>query len=704
MAKAARERLARLLAGEEAVAFSAQLSVPSDTLHLEVDGVGQVRLPVRQAQAKKLCGVARPAHFGHREETILDPAVRDTWEISPDLVSLGGPSWAPALEGALTELADELGVPAGNRLEAELHALLVYGPGQFFVPHQDTEKNDAMIGTLTVTLPSSHTGGEFIVEHGGQSVTYRSSRDSLSLVAFYADCLHQVTPVRTGYRVVLTFNLLMRGTPATGSADGPVPELAGCLAEHFSSPEQVRYGSSEPPKRLVYLLDHKYTERGLRWDKLKGADAERATLLRAAADKADCETVLALAEIKETWDTEARKITYLIDSSLTLDWWTSPSGGEAISLYIRDAEICASTPTAELKPYQSEYTGYMGNWGGTKDRWYRRAAIVMWTRERSFAAQAEASGLWALDELRRLADAGDLAAARAAASSVESFWAVSVSAQPRAFERTLNVAVVLDAPETATMLLRPFCVEMLTPDHAGALLALAGHYGPEWMGGMLAVWFGERSRAYHDAELRRPEWLASLPGLCEALGGEGGVTRGLLTRSWRWLSDQIRIWLGNSAVTPGRRISANSAIRWRACWKPPPWPARPACGMRSSVSCASAATNCARSWSRCCGVRRRCPRPTGRLRAWTRSRACARRASASSSHGRCAPRTTGRSRGAIPAAVNCVSRSASSSAIAPVAHSNGRSPRRAASTSSSRSARRSCLSGIRPCARAARTP
>ncbi len=549
MAKAARERLARLLAGEEAVAFSAQLSVPSDTLHLEVDGVGQVRLPVRPAQAKKLCGVARPAHFGHREETILDPAVRDTWEISPDLVSQGGPSWAPALEGALTELADELGVPAGNRLEAELHALLVYGPGQFFVPHQDTEKNDAMIGTLTVTLPSSHTGGEFIVEHGGQSVTYRSSRDSLSLVAFYADCLHQVTPVRTGYRVVLTFNLLMRGTPAAGSAVGPVPELAGCLAEHFCSPEQVRYGSSEPPKRLVYLLDHSYTERGLRWDKLKGADAERAMLLRAAADKADCEAGLALAEIKETWDTEARKITYLIDSSLTLDWWTSPSGGEAISLPIRDAEICASTPTAELKPYQSEYTGYMGNWGGTKDRWYRRAAIVMWTRERSFAAQAEASGLWALDELRRLADAGDLAAARAAASSVESFWAASVSAQPRALEQSLSVAVVLDAPQTATMLLRPFCVEMLTPDHAGALLALAGHYGPEWMGGMLAVWFGERSRAYHDAELRRPEWLASLPGLSEALGNTGGVTRGLLTGSWRWLSDQIRSWLGYSAVS-----------------------------------------------------------------------------------------------------------------------------------------------------------
>ena len=544
MAKAARERLARLLGGEEAGAFSGQVSLPADLLRLEVEGVGPIRLPVKPAQAKKLCAVASPAKFGYRDETILDPAVRDTREISPDLVSLD----VPGLDAALAELADDLGIPAGCRMEAELHALLVYGPGQFFVPHTDTEKNDAMIGTLTVTLPSSHTGGEFIVEHGGKSVTYRSTRDSLSLVAFYADCLHQVTPVRTGYRVVLTFNLLMRGTPAA-SADGPVGELARYLGEHFSSPEQVRYGSSEPPKRLVYLLDHSYTERGLRWDKLKGADADRAALLRAAADKADCEAVLALAEIKETWDTEARKITYLISSELTLGWWN----GEAISLYVRDAEICASTPTAEMKPYQSEYTGYMGNWGSTKDRWYRRAAIVVWPREWSFAAQAEASGLWALRELRRLVDAGDLTAARAEASSVESFWANSVSAQPRAFEQTLDTALVLEAPEAATMLLRPFRVEMLTPDHAKAILGLAGHYGPQWTAGLLGVWFDERSRTYRDAELRRPNWVAALPGLCEALGDEGGVTRELLTRSWRWLSYQIQLWLRHPAVSTAEK-------------------------------------------------------------------------------------------------------------------------------------------------------
>ncbi len=45
-------------------------------------------------------------------------------------------------------------------------------------------RDDAMIGTLVVTLPSAHTGGELIVEHGGESVACRSSKDSLSVVAF----------------------------------------------------------------------------------------------------------------------------------------------------------------------------------------------------------------------------------------------------------------------------------------------------------------------------------------------------------------------------------------------------------------------------------------------------------------------------------------------------------------------------------------
>src|SRR3954462_649451 len=229
MAKTARERLARLLRdSEQAVSFSAQLLVPPHVLQLEVSGIGPVSLPVRAPLAKKLIATARPAVFGRGEETLTDTSVRDTWELTPDQVTLGGPGWTALMERALEHFRDELGLPRTSRLRAELHAMLVYGKGQFFLPHQDSEKDDAMVGTLVVSLPSAHTGGELVVEHGGESITYRTSKEEMSFVAFYADCCHQVKPVKSGYRVTLTLNLLADSeTNAQGA--GPVADLAHCL-------------------------------------------------------------------------------------------------------------------------------------------------------------------------------------------------------------------------------------------------------------------------------------------------------------------------------------------------------------------------------------------------------------------------------------------------------------------------------------------
>jgi hypothetical protein len=62
---------------------------------------------------------------------------------------------------------------------------------------------------------------------------------------------------------------------------------------------------------------------------------------------------------------------------------------EEISLTIRDAEVSATTSSADLTPYASEYEGYMGNYGNTLDRWYRRAALVIWPRHQGFANRAK---------------------------------------------------------------------------------------------------------------------------------------------------------------------------------------------------------------------------------------------------------------------------------------------------------------------------
>ncbi len=78
----------------------------------------------------------------------------------------------------LDEVRGGLGLPPTITLRAELHAMLIYGKGQFFLPHQDSEKDDAMVGTLVVSLPSAHTGAELIVEPwaGRRSSGARSRR------------------------------------------------------------------------------------------------------------------------------------------------------------------------------------------------------------------------------------------------------------------------------------------------------------------------------------------------------------------------------------------------------------------------------------------------------------------------------------------------------------------------------------------------
>ena len=129
--------------------------------------------------------------------------------------------WNHTLRPILDGLRDDLGLPDGSRLTAELHSVLVYTPGQFFLPHQDSEKSDAHgRRTLTVTLPGRRTGGELVIDHAGEQVTYR-------VVGRRCCRSSRSTPTAgtrsrrsgRGYRVVLTYNLLAAAeTPPSGGA------------------------------------------------------------------------------------------------------------------------------------------------------------------------------------------------------------------------------------------------------------------------------------------------------------------------------------------------------------------------------------------------------------------------------------------------------------------------------------------------------
>lgn len=208
MATAARDRLASTLRGEAAPAFSVEVTAPTEALSLDIEGYGPLKFPVTPATARKLIALGRPAQFGRGGKTTAGPGARGTWEIPRHLVRA---RWnAAMLRVILATVREELGLPNEAELTAGLRSLLVYEPNQFFLAHQDWEKDDAMAGTLVVTLPSTYRGGDLLIGHDEEWKAYKGSPTVLSLVAFHADCQHEVLKVKSGYRLTLTYGLLPR--------------------------------------------------------------------------------------------------------------------------------------------------------------------------------------------------------------------------------------------------------------------------------------------------------------------------------------------------------------------------------------------------------------------------------------------------------------------------------------------------------------
>ncbi|MBL8398675.1 MAG: 2OG-Fe(II) oxygenase, partial [Candidatus Accumulibacter sp.] len=119
---------------------------------LEVADVGQISLPLLPAQAEQLIAVAEQAPYGRGADTLIDTAVRKTWQIAADRILLGGRHWENDLGQIVARSAVGLGVL--EPVTAELYKMLVYDAGSFFVSHRDTEKAPGMFATLVIVLPS----------------------------------------------------------------------------------------------------------------------------------------------------------------------------------------------------------------------------------------------------------------------------------------------------------------------------------------------------------------------------------------------------------------------------------------------------------------------------------------------------------------------------------------------------------------------
>ncbi len=557
MPVAARDQIARLLLGDSSRASHVgRLDVPLDRLRVRVDGVGDLRTPIPPAQAKQLRALGTAAPFGLGEQTLTDREVRDTWQLPLAAV---GVDWDDQLDAVLHEAREVLGLAPDCVLAADLHSALVYERGQFFAPHQDSEKEDSMVATLVVTLPCAHTGGELVVHDGGRVHAFAGSRTESTAVVFYADRLHEVRPVRTGHRISLTFNISIERS-ATGDTHPPdrrSARVADLLGRHFNERPASRWPGDTRmlPTRLAYLLDHQYTQRGLGWSRLKGSDQQAATLLRDAASVADCEIALGLVDIHEQrsddgYDDEEE----LLDSEVVITHLRDCDDRRTTTadVGLGDHEVCASVPTSELRPYNAEHEGYMGNYGNTVDRWYRRTAVVVWPRRLAFANAAEATPGAALEDVVARLGRGDAAAALADVRSLKETWPAIVAAERGSaalLHSALRVAALLDDSPTATMLLDPFDLGALEPDALPDLGRVAARHGERTVADLVGAWAARRRLG---GVLGPAEWIGRLPQLVAGLGECPAVAERLVTHAWSSVQTSASAHLGGQPTSRTR--------------------------------------------------------------------------------------------------------------------------------------------------------
>ena len=383
---------------------------------LEVEGVGLLSFPVPDMQVRALIAAAEPAPYGKGPDTLVDTSVRDCRQIDAARIRLSGGAWRDTFERILDSAATGLGCRA-ERLDARLYKLLVYEPGGFFAAHRDTEKTHRMIATLTISLPVAGGGGELIVRHREREVAIDMNAEEpseLAFAAFYADSSHEVSPIHEGHRLSLVFNLCIRA----GDEDTPrrAPDFTS-HADRIAARLAAWRDRPDASDKLVWLLDHDYSEAGLSFDTLKNVDAALARILAPAAARADCELYAAIVhatasggatydgQYVESWgdsddeDAGDMEMDEAHDSRVWLDGWAGRDGRRPPfeEIPVLPGELLPQGALDDAEPDNQWLHEATGNEGVTLERAYRRAAFVIWPRSKTLDVIASTGVAGAVD-------------------------------------------------------------------------------------------------------------------------------------------------------------------------------------------------------------------------------------------------------------------------------------------------------------------
>ncbi|KAH8789975.1 hypothetical protein F5882DRAFT_292200, partial [Hyaloscypha sp. PMI_1271] len=161
------------------------------------------------------------APFGKGDRIIVGEKVRKMWEFSLRDFDITNPVWKTFSDSIVAKLSAGLGADAiRDGVSAELYKMLLYDRGSMLKQHQDSEKAEGILATLVIVLPSKPEGGEVKLIHNGKMKKLGASKflkpichtshgePYLTTYIRFADITHEIMPVLSGCRLVLTYNLI----------------------------------------------------------------------------------------------------------------------------------------------------------------------------------------------------------------------------------------------------------------------------------------------------------------------------------------------------------------------------------------------------------------------------------------------------------------------------------------------------------------
>lgn len=229
-----------------------------------------------------------------------------------------------------------------------------------------------MFATIVIVLPSPFAGGDVHLSHNKVAQIYDCSEDSklaTHVMAWYTDVKHEIKPVKSGYRLALSYNLVR-----TTKTLRPPLQTNELLTENITRVLQAwkeRRSDPSVPEKIIYRLSHRYSVANLRGDALKSVDGQRFSVLLPIAERlgfkiglahVDCELIGAwdLDEPHEkpfSWcHTDDVQVTNLVDleGNLLVNKLAFDSEKETVPQDLGD----------ELKKFEADeedYTEYTGN-------------------------------------------------------------------------------------------------------------------------------------------------------------------------------------------------------------------------------------------------------------------------------------------------------------------------------------------------------